>query len=95
MIIGRHVFNHLGAFISTLYLCMKYSFSNRWVGLIQGNQEISIKFYVESLKLKRIRAICISTMSMKIGMEPLEKASTGDIVSNSNEEIVKSTTRVP
>lgn len=37
MIIGQPVFNQLRAFLSTLYHCMKYSFPDGRVGVIQGD----------------------------------------------------------
>lgn len=53
IIIWRLAFNHLVATLSTLYLCMKYSLSNGRVRVIQGDQEVVRKCYVESLKMKK------------------------------------------
>lgn len=38
IIIERPTFNQLSASLSTIYLCMKYPLSDRWVGVIQGDQ---------------------------------------------------------
>lgn len=54
IIIGRPNFNQLGVALSNLNLCMKYPLSDGQVGFVQGDQAISRKCYVESLKLKRI-----------------------------------------
>lgn len=53
MIIGRSTFNQLSVAFPTLYLCIKYPLSDGQVGFFQGDQEISRKCYVESLKLKK------------------------------------------
>lgn len=57
MIIGRPTFNLMGSILSTLYLCMKYPFSDGRVGVIQRDQKIAMKCYIKSLKLKRVRTL--------------------------------------
>lgn len=54
MIIRLPSFNQLGFALSTLYLRMKYMLSYGQVRVIQGDHEITIKCYVESVKLKRV-----------------------------------------
>lgn len=67
MIIGRPPFNQMGSTLSTLYLCIKYRLFDRRVGVIQGDQEISRKYSVESLKMKRICILGMNTR--KVGLD--------------------------
>lgn len=58
MIIECLTFNQLGIIVSTLYLCMKYLLSDERVRVIQEDQTIVWKCYIESLKLKKGKDPC-------------------------------------
>lgn len=73
MIIGRLKFNQLCASLSTFYLCMKYPLSNGQVGVIQGDQEIAKKCYVECLKLKRVCTLGLKVRNIVLGIKPPKK----------------------
>lgn len=66
MIIGKPTFNKLGATISTLYMHMKYPLPDGRVGVIQEDQEISMKCYIYSLKLKKVRIMGVNIDGMKL-----------------------------
>lgn len=70
MIIKQSTFNQLGIALSTLYLSMKILFSDGQVRIIQGDQEIAIKCYVESLKVKRVRTLGIKARKVGSGIKP-------------------------
>lgn len=53
MIIWWPKFKQLSPASSILYLCMKYPLFNKWVKVIQGDQESADKCYMYSLKLKK------------------------------------------
>lgn len=78
MIIGCSTFNQLGAILSILYLCIKYMFSYRQVGVIQGDQEISMKCYVESLKLKRVHTLGANTKKVGLRLKLLGEIRRGN-----------------
>lgn len=65
MIMWRPTFNQLGFVISTLYMCMKYMLPYELVRVIQGDQEIARKCYVESLKLKKVKIMGLNTVGIK------------------------------
>lgn len=69
---------------------MKYPLSNGRVGVIQWNQEIAKKCYVERLKLKRARTVGVNTVNMKVVIKPPENVSTKKGITNPNEENMKS-----
>lgn len=68
----------MGPAMSTLHLCMKYPLPNGRVGIIQGDQEISIKCYTEILMLKRRRTIGVKAMNMGSGIKPSGVANKGE-----------------
>ncbi|GAU29444.1 hypothetical protein TSUD_150140 [Trifolium subterraneum] len=52
IIIGRPVFNALGAVMSTLYLSIKYPLNNGKVRVVKGDQVLARKCYESSLKIR-------------------------------------------
>lgn len=75
MIIRKPSFNQMGSILSTFYLCMKYLLSDGKVCIIQGDQDISRKCYVECLKLKKVRIVGVNIMGAKenLSVEALEE----------------------
>lgn len=78
MIIWRLTFNPLGAALSTLYLCMKFPLPNGRVGVIQRDQEFSIKCYAESLEFKRTCPSCRKARRMNSGVKPQKEFRKGE-----------------
>lgn len=70
IIIRRPTFNQLGTALYNLYLCMKYPLPNGRVRVIQGDQEIARKYYVESLKLKKVHTMDIKSRKVSSGINP-------------------------
>lgn len=88
MIIEKHNFNQLGATLYDLYLCMKYLFSEGQVRVIQWHQEVAKKWYVESLKLKRVWTLGVNTKRVISGIKLLEEAHQyGEAPSRKSEKI--------
>lgn len=85
IIIGWSIFNQLGDALSIFYLCMKYPDSDGQVGVNQGDQEITIKGYMESQKLKKVRTKGVNVVDMKMD-EKLPKEAHIDRVSTTLEQ---------
>ncbi|PNX64778.1 hypothetical protein L195_g054192, partial [Trifolium pratense] len=54
IIIGRAVFNALGAVVSTLYLEIKYPLDNGGVATVRGDQLLAKRCYESSLKIRHM-----------------------------------------
>lgn len=77
MIIRWPIFNQLDTSLSILYLVMKYPFSNGWVGIIQGDEKITIKYYVERVKMKKVHTLGVNARNLGSWIKPLREASKG------------------